>query len=454
MIRKIGWMALWALWAMVGWGQDGRLDGRPERGWSLDDCIRYAVEHSPKGVRQEAQNRVYGQDRLEAIGGFLPSISAESSVSMNFGRGIDPETNTYVSTNTLGNSYQIYSSLTLFDGLAQIYRLRLADINRLRGKDELRDMQDKLAFEVMEIFFNVLYYNGTVELAQQQLDETTSNLKRFQRMEELGLKSLPDLNEIQAKEAEDRFALTKQTNLYHLEIIRLKAKMNLPPDKDLTLLGYDPASLLRPETEEDALAIYRQALKSLPQAAVADRALKASEMAWKIARGRLFPTVSLGAGFSTGFSRSMNGEPYLSFQEQLKMREGSYIGASLSVPIFSRFSRSAEVQRSKQRFIIAQSEHEETLRQIYNDIEQVVADVKGLADEHVLAQRRVAAMEVAHRGSLRRFEEGLMDAFELSTSANRLLNAQVEEIYTRLKYQLKYRLLQYYKGNYVFEIKN
>jgi hypothetical protein len=28
-----------------------------------------------------------------------------------------------------------------------------------------------------------------------------------------------------------------------------------------------------------------------------------------------------------------------------------------------------------------------------------------------------------------------------------LLNAQVEEVYTQLKYQLKYRLLQYYKGD-------
>jgi outer membrane protein TolC len=398
-------------------------------------------------VRQEAQNRIYGQDRLEAVGGFLPSLSAESSVSMNFGRGIDPETNTYVSTNTLGNSYQIYSSLTLFDGLAQIYRLRLAHINRLKGKEEWRDMQDKLAFEVMEIFFNALYYSKTVELAQQQLDESVDNLKRFQRMEELGLKSLPDLNEIQAKEAEDRFALTKQTNLYHLEIIRLKAKINLPPDEHLSLSGYAPAPLLRPETEEDALAIYRQALKFLPLAAVADRSLKASEMAWKIARGRMFPSLSLSAGFSTGFSRSMDGKPYPSFQEQLKMREGSYIGASLSVPLFSRFSRSAELQRSRQRFIIAQSEHEETLRQLYNDIEQVVADVNGLADEYAHAQKRTTAMQSAHRTNLRKYEEGLLDAISLSTSANRLLNAQVEEVYTQLKYQLKYRLLQYYKGD-------
>ena len=41
---------------------------------------------------------------------------------------------------------------------------------------------------------------------------------------------------------------------------------------------------------------------------------------------------------------------------------------------------------------------------------------------------------------------GMISALELSTSANRLLQAQVEELYANLKYQLKHRLLEYYKG--------
>jgi outer membrane protein TolC len=418
-----------------------------EKVWTLEECIQYAIRHNPKRIRQEAQNRIYRQDRLEAIGGFLPSLSAGSSLSMNFGRGIDPETNTYVGTNTLGNSYQIYSSLTLFDGLAQIHRAKLSNINRLKGKEELRDIQDKMTFEVMEIFFTVLYYKGTVELAQQQLEESSGNLKKFQRMEALGIKSIPDLNEAQAKEAEDRFLLTKQTNLYHLEIIRLKTKMNLPPDETLRVAGYDSSFPVRPE-HESALAVYRQALNSLPPISVAGQLLKAGEMEYKIAQGRLFPTLSLEAGFSTGFSRLMDGSSYLSFREQLRMREGSYVALSLSVPVFSRFSRLSEVKRSKQQLVIARSRHEETLRNVYSDIEQAVADVNGLADEYMHAQKKTAAMQSAHQSNLRKYEEGLIDAITLSTSANRLLNARVEEIYTNLKYQLKYKLLQYYKGEF------
>jgi outer membrane protein TolC len=413
---------------------------------TLEDCIQYAVQHNPQRIRQEAQNEMYKLDRLEAVGGFLPSLNVQTNGYLNFGRHTDEDTNGYISDNTFSNGYEIYSSMTLFDGLSQIYRAKMAKINRVKGKEDLQNVKDRIAFDVMETFFNVLYYKGTTELAQQQLEESAKNLKKFQRMEELGLKSIPDLTEMEAKEAEDRFLLTKQINLYNLEIIKLKAKMNLPAEEDLQVSGYENTPLIKKETET-AFGIYQQALNTLPKVLSADKSLSASEMQYKIARGRLFPTLSLNAGVSTGFSRPMNGNGYMPFKEQLELHQGSYVGVSLSIPIFNGFSRSSEVKRSKQRLIIARSEHEETLRQVYSEIEQAVADVNGLSDEYLHAQKRTTAMQSAHQTNLRKYEEGLIDALELSTSSNRLLNSRVEELYTNLKYQLKYRLLEYYKGN-------
>lgn len=412
---------------------------------TLDECIQYAIQHNPMRNKQEAQNAIYKLDQLEAVGGFLPSLNAGTSIYLNFGRGVDPETNTYISSNTFSNAYEISSSMTLFDGFSQVYRAKMAKINRLKGKEDLQEMKDKIAFEVMEVFFNALYYKGTVELAEQQLEESVNNLKKFQRMEELGLKSIPDLTEIQAKEAEDRFVLTKQMNLYNLEIIKLKGKMNWPIEEDLQVADQDKALLISKESE-NAFDVYRQALTTLPKVLSSDKLLSATEMQYKIARSRLFPTLSMGAGFSTGFSRMMDGSVYMSFSEQLKNRQGKYLGFSLSIPIFDGFSRPAEMKRSKQRLVIARSEHEETIRQVYSEIEQAVADVNGLSDEYLHAQKRSEAMLSAHQTNLRKYEEGLIDAIVLSTSSNRLLNSRVEELYTNLKYQLKYKLLQYYKG--------
>jgi outer membrane protein TolC len=422
-----------------------------EKIWTLEECVEYAILHNPQHAKQVAQNEIYRHDRREALGGFLPSLNAATGVSTTFGRGLDPETNTYISQDAFSNSYEIVSSLMLFDGFARIYRAKMTKINRLKGKEELQALKDKTTFEVMEIFFNVLYYKGTVKLATQQLEESVHNLEKSRRMEELGLKSIPDLAEIQAKEAEDRFSLTRQINLYSLEIIKLKEKMNLPVDEDLLVKDYEQTLL--PDAEpENALTVYRQALHTLPQAQASAQTVSAAKMEYKATRGRLLPSLSLNAGFSTGFSRLMASSEYAPFSEQLDLRQGSYVSVSLSVPLFNGFSRSSEVKRSKQRMMIARSLHEETLRQVYSEIEQAVADVNGLSDEFRHAQKRTVAMQSAHQMNLRKYEEGLIDAIELTTSSNRLLNSRVEELYTNLKYQLKYKLLNYYKGSLNFEL--
>jgi outer membrane protein TolC len=412
---------------------------------TLEECIDYALLHNPQHAKQVAQNEIYRHNLTEAIGGFLPSLSVGSGLSVRFGRGVDPETNTYISTNTLSNSYEIYSSLTLFDGFAQFYRTQMAKINRLKGNEELQALKDATTFTVMEIFFNVLYYQGTIQLAEQQLAESAHNLKKFQRMEELGLTSIPDLAETQAKEAEDRFLLTRQANLCRLEVIRLKEAMNWPVEEDLQITDTGPTTPLTAPIE-NTTDIYRQALALLPKVSASAHSLSAVRMEHNAVRSRLFPTLSMSAGFSTGFSRLMDGSPYMSFREQLQLREGSYVNLSLSLPLFDRFARTSEWKRSRQRVIIARHQHEELLRQVYSEVEQVIADVSGLSDECSHAHRRTIAMQSAHEMNLRKHEQGLIDTIELSASANRLLNARLEELYTQLKYRLKSKLLDYYRG--------
>jgi len=119
-----------------------QLANAQEKKWTLDDCIQYAVEHNLLRAKQEAQNKIYKQDQREALGGFLPALSVSSSARMSFGRNIDPKTNGYTPHNTISNGIGIYPSLKLFDGLSQIYRAKMARINRLMGDDRLRDTKD------------------------------------------------------------------------------------------------------------------------------------------------------------------------------------------------------------------------------------------------------------------------------------------------------------------------
>ena len=113
-----------------------------EKQWTLDACIQYAVENSPRVNKLKAQNSIYQQDYLGAIGKLIPSLNVGTNAYFNFGLGIYYDTNTYIDINALSNAYSVYSSLTLFDGFANINRIKMQQANKLAGKQQLEQERE------------------------------------------------------------------------------------------------------------------------------------------------------------------------------------------------------------------------------------------------------------------------------------------------------------------------
>ena len=102
--------------------------------WDIDRCMEYAVAHN-RTVRQRAlETDNYRASRMKAIGQFLPGISGSIGAQYNFGRSVDPETNTYLSKSTFNNGYSVEASVSIFRGGSLINQVRQAKANLLLGK--------------------------------------------------------------------------------------------------------------------------------------------------------------------------------------------------------------------------------------------------------------------------------------------------------------------------------
>ena len=208
----------------------------------------------------------------------------------------------------------------------------------------------------------------------------------------------------------------------------------------------EQSDVLIVKSGETVPAIYETARVVNPKALSAESALKVQQMNKRVAMGGFSPVISMDAGISSGFARYLNGSDYEPFWDQLKNKRGSYVGFTLSVPLFTGFSKTTNYKRSKAQVIIAESELQETLRTLYSEIEQSVADMNGQADAYQQAVKQREAMEAAHEANQRKYEEGLISPLELHTSANRVVEAKAEELNAELQYRLKERLVRYYNG--------
>ena len=76
--------------------------------FSLKDCMAYAISHSTKvRIQQAAAGDAQIARRDAALALFTPQISAQTYAYYNFGRSIDPQTNTYFNTTSFHNNYGV-----------------------------------------------------------------------------------------------------------------------------------------------------------------------------------------------------------------------------------------------------------------------------------------------------------------------------------------------------------
>jgi hypothetical protein len=74
---------------------------------TLKDCMEYAVSNSTRMRIQQADIKDAQVERRSAIlEAFTPSVSAGTYAYYNFGRSVDPETNTYRAVTSFQNGYQ------------------------------------------------------------------------------------------------------------------------------------------------------------------------------------------------------------------------------------------------------------------------------------------------------------------------------------------------------------
>ena len=152
---------------------------------TLNDCMAYAVEHSPAVRRQDYTNRNYRQDYIESVASLVPSLSGTVGASTSFGRSVDPETNTYTDVSNLSNNYSVSGQMPLFAGLSGINTIRVAKAMRLMGLEELQQAKDETALKTMQAYFDVVYYTESVRLAREQLETSTANLAKSRKLLEL-----------------------------------------------------------------------------------------------------------------------------------------------------------------------------------------------------------------------------------------------------------------------------
>lgn len=412
--------------------------------WELDSCMAYAVEHATDVKREVVNARQRKQDYQKAVTDFLPSVVGGMQGQYAWGRNIDPETNTYNHVTTFNNYYQLYASLNVFDGFATINAFKQAKLARAYSTTAMQKVRDDKAIDVMQKFVDAAYAEASIQLASDKLAESKRLLGKMQRLYELGEKGRPDVVQMESQVAEDEYNLTHQKHVAQQCLLTLKSAMNFPVEEELRLVTN--GKQVNESFPIDHETVYQNFLNASPDVKSAEYEVEKARYDYKIAKGRLLPSLSLSGGISTNFYRNLSqGGQYEGFASQFRNNRGEYLALTLSIPIYDNVAWHS-VKKARNDWQLAQVNLEETKRKLHDHIAQAVMDAEGYAKELYQMNKKVASDSLAYYMSSRKFEEGMLSTFDLHTAAQTLLESRIKQLQMQMLLVIKQRLVDYYQG--------
>ena len=424
--------------------------------WTMQQCMQYAVVHNHEVKRTALELDNYKATEAGAVGRFLPAVDAGIGAQYNYGRAIDPETNTYTDVSTFYNGYSVQASLPIFDGFSRIHALKAAKASVLMGHHALRNHQDEVALRVLQAYANAAYYEGMIRMAEEKRQETDLLLRQTRIMEEVGRKSAADVALVESQQAEATYELTRQQNLLASAMLELKKEMSFPLSDSLSIclgdsVGSGGITGSDNMVGSGGFVIHQSIELQHPELQRARYQMEVSQHEWHQARGSLFPTLSLSAGLSTTYYKTLHNEASETFGKQLKNNMGEYLGISLSIPLFNRLQTLTSIRKAKNNYRMSQEAFAQKQLELEKLSREAWQDWQGYLLLTEQMEKKVKADSIAHQLTKRQYEEGLSTAIDLHTTSAQLLNSKATLLQCRLMAVVKEQLVRYYHGEQIWK---
>lgn len=421
--------------------QNGVADG--PRVMTLRDCMEYAISNSTKiRIQQAAIGDAQIDRRDAALKLFTPQISAQTYAYYNFGRSIDPQTNTYFNTTSFHNNYEVSAGYNLFDGFQAVNNYRISKTGMLIVDSQEKQVEADICLAVMEAYYNVVYYKRLCEVYEEQVAVAEHALAKAKRQEELGQKGHADVIQMEADLADRKYDLTNTWNMYQDQKMTLADLMFWPVYEELNIDTSMPVWHIEPVATESVVDF---ALEHNPEVRIASWKEINAKRELNTAKWQLLPHVGLYAGWNTSYY-SYQGSQTATFGSQFRNNGGEYIQISVSIPIWNRLSKYSAISRRQHALDKAKAELDQKRRDVESEVRRAIQDCDGAAISYQQAQRKAEVQAEAYTLNLKKLEQGLISPLEFQTANNNYLKAQADEMNSLFKYLIKQAVVRYYNG--------
>lgn len=410
-----------------------------QEAWTLERCVDYAIEHniSVKNARlQVEQGEV---EVTSAKNAFLPTLSANASEGVNFGRGLTAD-NTYANRNTSSFQWGAQASIPLFQGLSDVRQLAVARESLKKYILENASTCDDVTLNVISQYLQVLYAKEVEQSAQSQLSYSTFEVRRQQALVDEGKVAEANLYDAQAQQAQDSLTLVSSQNDVHVALVTLANLLQLASADGFDVAPINDATPAIPGPD----VVYSRALERNNGVLAARQGIEVAKSQISLAKTGYIPRLSMDASVGSTYYTvaGMNNEP---FGTQMRNNFSTYLGVRLSVPIFDAFSTRNNVSKARLGYKSAVLELDRRESDLYKAIQLAYTQAIGARDKYLASEVTLEKTTLSFSATREKYSLGRATPTEFEQAKNNLFRVEVQRIQAYYEYLLRYRILRFYE---------
>jgi len=446
------------------------------KAYTLEECVLLALDKNISIKQSEIEIESAAIDRADAIGGFLPRISAQSQHIWNNGLSQNITNGLIENLTTQFSSFGGNIGLTIFNGNQNINQLSRANLNLISRQYQLDDMKDDISLFVANAYLQVMFNRELEQVQRYQLEITKEDLKRTQIRIDAGVLTQADIFEIEANLASQEQALVQAENNYRLSLISLAQLLLITDYENFEIADEDfeiPFSDILSQKPKD---IYEKALTIRNDIKLGVANIEVAKKDISLAKGALMPSLtafynyntrisysdrfiqtgnliespigfvkSTGESVVTQFSEREIAKP-LSFGTQFGQNDGQSYGLSLNIPIFNGSSVRNNIKRRELNLRRVENQFEQTKLDLENTVNQAFLNTQGAIKFYEASEKTLRAREEAFQIAQNRFEAGVMNSFDFIQAKQRYQISASDIVRAKFDYIFKLKVLEFYFG--------
>ena len=404
--------------------------GAPASRYTLDDCIRIALQRNFDIQQVYATSRAAAAGLTQAFGQYLPGATVSANYSRqltNLREQISFINGVPVRGNPIPNRYSanINMGWTIFNGFRREADYDAATNTVDAAEHDVLFQRLLVAYNITRQYIEVLRTEQIVRARKENLSLSRATYDRVKALYDNGRAPVTQLLSQETEVANQEVAVVRAENDHDLAKVNLLTLMCVDPTQEAL---FDPASFPRDATslEVDAFrkeigseqASVQRAINARPDIKAAQEREEAASAGITSATAGYFPTLQANGGYTWSNFEISN------FDTQGQW----FVGLNIRMPIFDQFQTHRAIENAKlqqtQRNLDLQRLEQQIGQGVRSAYLQLSAAEKGLD----ITDRALTSAETSFEAMQERFNVGGAQLVEVQQANYQLITARINRV--------------------------